>query len=257
MFFPELIKSIKSSDLVLEIGPGSDPHPRSNIFLEKNFPNQEIAYKQRGYAENKADDEKIIYYDGGKFPFKDKEFDYVICSHVIEHIPVDELSLFISELQRIAPRGYLEFPNIYYELICYPDVHIWFMNYRDNTIYFLNKTLFTSNYLHRIYREMFYGSDHYLYDSFSRYKDFYFCGFEWEENINFEEVLTYDELINEDDYEKVRYYFANFKAPNLDSDVNLIDLSLKNKIKSSLSPFVYYARKINNKVRKLVNIYLK
>ena len=39
-----------------------------------------------------------------KLPFKDKEFDYVIASHVIEH--VDDFEFFIKELERISTRGY-------------------------------------------------------------------------------------------------------------------------------------------------------
>lgn len=216
MFFPELIKSIKPSDIVLEIGAGSDPHPRSNVFLEKRFANEEEANAQRGYADNKANQSKIIYYDGGIFPFKDKEFDYVICSHVIEHIPKNELSLFISELERISHKGYIEFPTIFYELICYPEVHIWMINFRDNKIYFMDKKLFYSNFIHKAYREMFYGKDDYMVNSFTRYKDFYFCGYEWEGSIQYAEVTYFDELINLDDYQRVKKYFAKFciQQPN-------------------------------------------
>ena len=254
MLFPELIKSIKASDLVLEIGPGGDPHPRSNIFLERNFEDLEIASAQRGFAQNKAEESKIVYYDGGKFPFKDKEFDYIICSHVIEHIPREELSLFISELQRVAHRGYLEFPNIFYELVNYQDVHIWLMNYRDSVMYFLDKTLFTSNYIHKSYREMFYGNDNYANETFLRYKHFYFHGFEWEENILFQEVSNYDELINENDYLKVKEYFANIHIANvneLSPVTNNFSYQIKSKIKSRLITLLRAARKIKSNFSKL------
>jgi acetyltransferase-like isoleucine patch superfamily enzyme/ubiquinone/menaquinone biosynthesis C-methylase UbiE len=253
MFFSELIKSIRPSDIVLEIGPGSSPHPRSNIFLEKRFLDVETAYAQRGYADSKADETKIVYYDGGKFPFKDKEFDYVICSHVIEHIPKNEISLFISELQRVAYRGYLEFPNVFYELINYQEPHIWLMNYRDNKIYFLDKNLFNSNYIHRSYREMFYGKDNYLRESFLRYKDFYFCGFEWEENIQFEEVFTFNELINEYDYIKAKNYFANFSKPDINPRIGSNSFLVKRRLKIILNSFIQLARKIKKKFKD--NIY--
>lgn len=55
----------------------------------------------------------IVYYDGGAFPFNDNQFDYVICSHVIEH--VHNIDLFFLELFRVAARGYLEYPLAYYE----------------------------------------------------------------------------------------------------------------------------------------------
>ena len=86
MFFPERIKSIKPDNYVLEIGPGGHPYPRSDILLEKRFGSFEEAEAQRGYTPKLQTNKKIVYYDGGIFPFKDKEFNYVICSHVLKHI---------------------------------------------------------------------------------------------------------------------------------------------------------------------------
>ena len=73
MFFPERIKSIKATDRVLEIGPGSTPHPRSDIFLEKQFADPEEYRSQRGYTPDFNSSKPIVYYDGDVFPFKDKE----------------------------------------------------------------------------------------------------------------------------------------------------------------------------------------
>jgi len=44
-----------------------------------------------------------------KLPFNDKEFDYVILSHVLEHVP--NLLDFASELERISKAGYIELPT--------------------------------------------------------------------------------------------------------------------------------------------------
>jgi len=44
-----------------------------------------------------------------KLPFKDKEFDYVILSHVLEHVP--NLLEFVSEVERISKAGYIELPT--------------------------------------------------------------------------------------------------------------------------------------------------
>ena len=149
------------------------PHhiPGPIFCLIDAFNSDQIAHAQRGYASEVKYKQPVVYYDGGKFPFKDKEFDYVICSHVLEHVPLEELELFITELQRVASKGYIEFPNIFYELINFQDVHKWFMNFRDNAILFLSKDVFESNNIHKIFREVFYGKDKYLYQSFSRFKD--------------------------------------------------------------------------------------
>mgnify|MGYP006095687443 FL=1 len=44
-----------------------------------------------------------------KLPFKDKEFDYVILSHVLEHVP--NLIEFVQEVERISKAGYIELPT--------------------------------------------------------------------------------------------------------------------------------------------------
>ncbi len=44
-----------------------------------------------------------------KLPFKDKEFDYVILSHVLEHVP--EPFHLKKEIERIGKAGYIELPT--------------------------------------------------------------------------------------------------------------------------------------------------
>lgn len=224
MFFPEKITKIKQGDKVLEVGPGADPYPRSDVYLERKF-DSKTAFIQNGFSKSNVNTKKTVYYNGGKFPFHNNEFDYVICSHVLEHVPWSELPQFISELQRVAKSGYLEFPNIFYELINYQRVHLWLMNYRDGTIYFLDKSKLKDNYVWQSYREMFLGKDTHMQQSFDRYKEFFFCSFEWENKINYKREDDLNELINKSDYLKVKKYFSSFKviAQNLDGkEVNFL-----------------------------------
>ncbi len=120
MFFPERIRSIQAGDRVLEVGPGGTPHPRADVFLERHFDAAEAA-AQRGHAPPTVLNKPIVYYDGDRFPFADGEFDYVICSHVIEH--VEHVDNFAVELSRVAGRGYLEYPTVYYEYLYNFHVH--------------------------------------------------------------------------------------------------------------------------------------
>lgn len=211
MFHPDKIKNIPSHYNVLEIGPGGYPHPRSNVLLEKLFDNDEMALAQRGYATPHKSPQKTVYYKGGRFPFNDLEFDYVICSHVIEHIPQEDLDLFIEELMRVGKRGFIEFPTVFYELINYQDVHLWLMNYRRGEMVFMDKNLFQSSCIHRIFREMFYGKDKYMAQSFVRYRDLFFHAFEWDGIVNYRIVDEYDQLVNEDDFRRYQKYFAEYK----------------------------------------------
>lgn len=130
MFFPEKITAIRPQDRVLEIGPGSTPHPRSDVFLELSFDGVQDKIAQRGGGLKDADfgGKPIHYYDGAKFPFGDGQFDYVICSHVIEHV-ADPVS-FLSEVFRVGGgHGYIEYPLITYEYLYNFDVHLHFVKF--------------------------------------------------------------------------------------------------------------------------------
>ncbi|NTU98573.1 methyltransferase domain-containing protein [Candidatus Falkowbacteria bacterium] len=227
MFFPESIKSIKSGDRVLEVGPGASPYKRADIYLEKIYDNEAEEYAQKAYNKHETSKKNTVYYNGGIFPFADKEFDYVVCSHVIEHIPASELPLFMSELSRVAKRGYIEFPNVFYELVNFQPVHLWLMNYKNGEILFLDKEAFKSSRVHEIFREMVYGADTYLYKSFLRYKEAFFCGFEWSEEIRFRLVGGFDELVTDQDRNRIKKIFAFKPSFARRASVSLIQIKIR------------------------------
>jgi hypothetical protein len=138
MFFAERIKNINVTDNVLEIGPGADPHPRSNVLLELDYRTEAERSAQFGHAGKLITDKKIVYYDGNKIPFNDKEFDYVICSHVLEHI--EDVPGFLSEIFRITNKGYFEYPLIYYEYLYNFNVHLNFLKFNGKVLYYKKKS---------------------------------------------------------------------------------------------------------------------
>ena len=141
MFFPERVKSIKDGDSVLEIGPGATPHPFSTVFLEYKFETETELIAQSGHVGILETNKEVLYYSGEVFPFEDNQFDYVICSHVLEHVA--NVPKFLSEIFRVAKRGYLEFPTIYYDYLHNIEEHLNMLLYKDGVINWCKKNGYT------------------------------------------------------------------------------------------------------------------
>lgn len=136
MFFPAKVKSIPINAKVLEIGPSVKPHCRATAWLDKRFGSEDGQRAQRcsPLGRDPGFENRITYYEDDRFPFEDNAFDYVICSHVIEHIPRAALATFIREMQRVAPCGYIEVPLFLYELVFPQEVHLWHIAHQNNTL---------------------------------------------------------------------------------------------------------------------------
>ena len=76
-------------------------------------------------------DRNFIKLENKILPFKDDEFDFVIASHVMEH--VEDVELFIAELERISKKGYIELPTKLEDNLVFENKkdHIWHMEFDD------------------------------------------------------------------------------------------------------------------------------
>ena len=74
---------------------------------------------------------KFIRLTEKKLPFKDKEFDFVVASHVMEH--VEDVEFFINELERVSKKGYIELPTILEDNLVFENKkdHLWHMDFDD------------------------------------------------------------------------------------------------------------------------------
>lgn len=106
---------IGPSDLVLDVGSGSSPHPAADVLLERYLDS-----KHRYSA--MVIDRPTVLADACKMPFRDKAFDFVIAFHVLEHVP--DPASFLTELQRVGKAGYIETPNAIFERLVPYDVHL-------------------------------------------------------------------------------------------------------------------------------------
>jgi SAM-dependent methyltransferase len=76
-------------------------------------------------------DKNFVRLTDKQLPFKDDQFDFVIASHVIEH--VDDLKFFISELERVSKKGYIELPTKLEDNLVFENKkdHLWHMDFDD------------------------------------------------------------------------------------------------------------------------------
>lgn len=105
--FRRLYCPVPRDALVLEVGSGGNPYARANVLLDAF----EVT-RQRHWVPLVADRPTVL---GAveRLPFRDKAFDFVIASHVLEHSTDPEA--FLSELQRVARAGYIEVPDAFME----------------------------------------------------------------------------------------------------------------------------------------------
>jgi len=104
---------------ILDIGCGYRAHPNANTIADvQDFSNY---YKDR----------KFVKLNEKKLPFRDREFDFVIASHVIEH--VEDFEFFIKELERVSTKGYIELPSRLGDNLVFENKfdHIWWFVYDD------------------------------------------------------------------------------------------------------------------------------
>ena len=115
----EKILSNNPSWNILDIGCGYNASTLANVICDV----QDLS--------NHYKNKKFIKLNENKLPFKDKEFDFVIASHVMEH--VENIEFFINELERISRKGYIELPTMLEDNLVFENKrdHLWHMDFDD------------------------------------------------------------------------------------------------------------------------------
>lgn len=172
---------------MLEIGAGGDPHPQASILLDR-YPDADGA-RQRGGLDLVRDSRPLIQADGSRLPFRDGQFDYVIASHVLEHVP--DPAGFVAELQRVAEGGYIETPSLIYERMRAIPEHLWFVHLADGVVYLAPRSD----------PDAWTGLTDVLFDqpTFRRaveaLADVFFVGMEWQQSLRVVTCESLEELI--------------------------------------------------------------
>ena len=124
----ENLLSTKKDWKILDIGFGYSANNYATTICDvqdlSNF------YKNKNFVILKNND----------LPFDDNLFDFVISSHVMEH--VKDLTYFIKEIERVSNRGYIELPTKLEDNLVFENKkdHLWHMEFDED-----NKKLIISN----------------------------------------------------------------------------------------------------------------
>ena len=170
------ILSEKTNWKILDIGCGYS----ANEFATTICDVQDLSefYKEKNFVklENKS------------LPFKDNEFDFVIASHVLEH--VEDFKFFIKELERVSNKGYIELPTKLEDNLVFENKkdHLWHMDFND-----VNSKLIISNKLQFVEPILTVSVAHKLRKNF---KSSFIIELYWENKID------YDYKNDEESYEK-------------------------------------------------------
>lgn len=122
-------------DLVLDVGCGDKPHWRADVLVDKYLGEQYSAQRNRGGAVEPI----LPLFETGleRLPFADHSFDFVYCSHVLEHVE-DPRGCF-EEMVRVAKRGYIEVPFVGLQKIYDQETHLWYCDDQNGGLTFTAK----------------------------------------------------------------------------------------------------------------------
>jgi SAM-dependent methyltransferase/uncharacterized protein YbaR (Trm112 family) len=131
-FSRKFTMGFKPGDIVLDVGSGNDPHPRADLLCDK-FVLDDSEREGRLVA-----DRPMVGGDLGCLPFRDQSIDFLIASHVLEHVD-DPLSA-LAEMQRVAKRGYVETPAEFGGKLQDLPGHRWYVRQEGNVLVFTGKS---------------------------------------------------------------------------------------------------------------------
>jgi len=139
-------------------------------------------------------DRKFVRITENKLPFKDKEFDFVIASHVIEH--VENFEFFIKELERISEKGYIELPTRFADNLIFENKkdHIWWFLFDDT------KNQLVASKKNQIIDPFINVSTGKIFENI--FRESFVLELLWNDKIDY----TIDESLRNESFEKISFY---------------------------------------------------
>ena len=172
----KVLLPVGPNDLVLDVGSGNSPYPRSDVLLDR------LQGDAHRCGQALIIDRPLVLGDAMRMPFKDKAFDFVVASHILEHMKNPEQ--FLSELSRVAKAGYIETPNSIGEELVPMNIHcLEVMNLDDKLVIRKKSSAEDVSFLGNLRIHMRNPSWRKL---FHRSPDLFHVRYFWKDQINYE-----------------------------------------------------------------------
>lgn len=185
---------IQEGDKVLDIGCGGYPFPLATHLAD--FYEGETSHRTETLQK---DHRPLTICNIESTPFADQEFDFVYCSHVLEH--TDNPAKACDELMRIAKRGYIETPtkisDIMFNFTHLKDHHKWHTHILGKTLIFIEwkpeerRHVGTDYFYHQFHSQWKNPFQDLVYDN----RDFFVSMLLWEKNFNYLVINYQGEII--------------------------------------------------------------
>jgi len=221
--------SVPKGQKVLDIGGGDGPFARADVQCEK-FIGDDIERTNQF-----KHDRPLVLGDIECLPFKDQSFDFIFCSHILEH--TQDPTQAIKEITRVGKGGYIEVPSEYMEIACRSTPsHYWTIN-RESTdvLVFTQKIKASPNpEVDRVYKQQLWGIDR-SYEAF-HWKNFYTLfniALYWKKEIPHKVIWAKNEDIQND--------FSKGSLDSLERISNVLNSAKKNSGTPTIRKRIKYA----------------
>lgn len=171
---------IEPKSQVLDVGSGEYPFPYATVLVERFLePSRHRSCKlvRKG--------KPLVVGDIVNLPFRDKSFDFVFCSHLLEH--VDDPLKACAEIMRVGKRGYIETPTMGKDVLFAHarNMHKWYLTAIGRNLSFYE---YSDSQLDGIgssaWRELIFSKWHHpLQKAFYDHQDLFNVMFSWSDNF--------------------------------------------------------------------------
>ena len=132
-----IVFELPDDAIIADVGYGHDPIQHGTYYIDRDTGISPDRPDGRHAARVPRD--KMIMADVERgIPLPDKSCDFVVASHILEHM--NDPAAFCRELERIGKAGYIETPGLIVELINNRPEHKWYVTKWRNTLYVIRHT---------------------------------------------------------------------------------------------------------------------